>query len=185
MAVYGLMDLTYSLNGKYGGPGTLSAPALQSNITAICNTVAAGTLSWVNEDCIVLINNTGTTLYEGMIVSISPSNVIDGCVLATQASDDFLCGVVYRGGDYQQPVVVAIQGEYPVIIPTSPRALSAAPVTGNIITISSTPGYGRILTSQVGGINIIGICAETGAIPEVLLQPSYYVKCMIQNLQSL
>jgi hypothetical protein len=183
MASQPLQDFTEALYGKYN-TGNLTASGLHNNLTAICSTVAVGTLSWVNEDCIILINNTGTTLYEGTIVSISPSNVVDGCILATGASDDFLCGVVYRGGEYQQPVVIAIQGEYPVLISTLRQPET---VIGNVVVVSSTPGWGRVIGAQVGTINMIGVCAEKVIIPDPFETNilSVLVKCMIQNFQSI
>jgi len=136
--------------------------AIEAAIVSVCSTIAIGYKSFVNEDCITLINNTGSSLSVGQIVRISAGSVIDGCILATTASDDYYCGVVYRGGAYQMPVVIAIQG-------------------GNLISVSSTPGEGDMTGSQTGALNVIGVCGETlAAYPGDRL-----VKCMIQNFQSI
>ena len=177
MASQPLQDLTNALYGKYN-IGNLTALGLQTNLIANCSTVATGSLLWVNEDCVVLINNTGTTLTTGQIVRIGVSNVSDGCILATTSTDDYYCGVVYRGGVYQQPVVVAIQGQYYVKIFAAETTL---PTAGNLISVSSTAGEGDMTTAQVGALNCIGVCAESlTAYPSDRL-----VKCMIQNFQSI
>lgn len=140
--------------------------------------VETGYKSFVNEDCVTLINNTGVVLSVGQIVRIGASNITNGCILATTATDDFLCGVVYRGADTNRPVVIAIQGEYYVKIYTGEVTL---PTIGNIIKVSTTPGEGDMTAIQTGTINNIGVCGETlAAYPGNRL-----VKCMIQNFQSI
>ena len=177
MASAPLQDLTNALYGKYN-IGNLTALGLQTNLIANCSTVATGSLLWVNEDCVVLINNTGTTLTTGQIVRIGVSNVSDGCILATTSTDDYYCGVVYRGGVYQQPVVVAIQGEYPVLMI---NGTGETPIkTGNLIVVSSTPGKGVMTGGTIGTTNCIGVCAQTSVMPA-----DFLVKCMIQNFQSI
>jgi hypothetical protein len=172
-----LQDLTNAVFGKYN-IGTLSAAGLQTNLTGVCSTIAAGVLTWVNEDCVILVNNLSVPMLPGAIVRLSAFTQPDGIGLASTSTDDYLCGVVYRGNTYQQPVVVAIQGEYPVKIN---NALLSLPTVGNLVTLSTTQGEGSILASQVTGINCIGVCSETYAI----LPSNRMVKCMIQNFQSI
>jgi hypothetical protein len=172
-----LQDLTNALYGKYN-VGNLSAPDLQTNLTAVCSTVSAGVLTWVNEDCVILINNLSIFLQVGHIVRIFYGQQEDGIGLATTATDNkTLCGVVYRGGAPQQPVVVAIQGEYKIKMISQPQL----PIVGNLVTMSTIAGEGSVLASQVIGINCIGVCTET----YTTLPSDRLVKCMIQNFQSL
>ena len=174
-----LQDYTNALYGKYN-VGTLSATDLQANFTAICKAISTGVLSWVNEDCVTLIQNqSGPPFAPGQLVRVANSQQPDAIYLSTQTTDDWFCGVVYRSGDgFAQPVVVAIQGEYPVKIAATSTIL---PTVGNLITVSSTQGMGTMTSSQVVGIHCVGVCAETlTAYPTDRL-----VKCMIQNLQSL
>ena len=172
-----LQDLTNAVFGKYN-VGTLSAVDLQTNLTGVCSTVATGVLTWVSEDCVILINNTTAPMLPGNIVRISAFSQTDGIGFASTSTDDYLCGVVYRGNTNQQPVVVAIQGEYPVKMSNAQTTL---PTVGNLVTVSTTQGEGSILASQVTGINCIGVCSETYAT----LPGNRMVKCMIQNFQSI
>lgn len=133
---------------------------------------------FVNEDCVMLINNTGATLSEGQVVRISNTGLTDGVSLATSSNDDYLCGVVYRGAANQDVVVVAIQGEYKVKIYAGEVTL---PVAGKIVTVSTTPGEGDMTGATTGATNNIGVCVENlTAYPSDRL-----VKCMIQNFQSI
>ena len=151
--------------------------AIEDAIYAVCSIIAGGVKNFVNEDCVTLVNNTGTTLSTGQIVRISASNVVNGCILATSSNDDYLCGVVYRGGANLMPVVVAIQGEYYVKIFAGEATL---PTAGRIVTVSTTPGEGDISTATTGATNNVGVCVETlSSYPANRL-----VKCMIQNFQS-
>jgi len=152
--------------------------AIVNAIGSTCSSIAGGAKRFVNEDCVMLVNNTGATLSEGQIVRISTTGLMDGLSLATSSNDDYLCGVVYRGGANQQPVVVAIQGEYKVKIFAADTDLPSA---GKIIAVSTTPGEGNMTTSTTGSTNIVGVCAETlASYPSDRL-----VKCMIQNFQSI
>ena len=156
---------------------TFEPEAIVNAITSTCSLIAGGIRKFVNEDCVMLINNTGATLSEGQVVRISNTGLTDGVSLATSSNDDYLCGVVYRGAANQDVVVVAIQGEYKVKIFAGEATLPSA---GKIVTVSTTPGEGDMTGATTGATNNIGVCAETlAAYPSDRL-----VKCMIQNFQS-
>jgi len=181
-----LLMSTYSANAldtmalaTGGVVSTSFAPdAIVNAITSTCSLIAGGTRRFVNEDCVMLVNNTGATLSEGQIVRISNTGLTDGVALATASNDDYLCGVVYRGGADKEAVVIAIQGEYKVKIFAGETTL---PVVGNIVSVSTTPGEGDMSGAQTGSTNIIGVSSQTitTAYPSDRL-----IKCMIQNFQA-
>ena len=74
---------------------------------------------WTNEDCIVGTNVGGVTMIQGKLIRTSPSS--GGLVLSNNTSgfEDYLVGVVWRGGAIGGEVVVAVQGLYPCRIWTS------------------------------------------------------------------
>jgi len=151
--------------------------AIVAAIGDTCAIIANGIKKFVNEDCIILINASGGTLVEGQIVRInSGTTIINGCTLATSLTQTSLCGVVYRGGLNNSPIVVAIQGLYKVLFNSS-----TLPINGRLVNVSTTPGEGNCTNLSSGIKNCIGVCAEYYAS----LPGNRLVKCMIQNYSAL
>jgi hypothetical protein len=150
-----------------------------------------GSLLWVNEDCVVLINNQGSAVTEGDIVKMDYTASTSGawtklCTnVTTSPTDDpwFMCGIVFRGGANGSKIVVAQQGIYNVKY----RNAGAGTVStrGNLVTFSGTAGQANQLapTTGITTLGTIGVCMITLTNAQ-LVANNYLVKIMIQSYTS-
>jgi hypothetical protein len=149
-----------------------------------------GTLLWVNEDCIVCINNQGSAVSEGDLVRIDNSVALPGAYvrlqtdpgLGTPANRYLQTGVVFRGGNNGSKIVVAQQGLYKVKY----RNIGVGTVAtrGNIVIYSITAGQVvQIASTSTGSgtYGAIGIVMQQLTNAQVIAN-NYLVKIMIQNL---
>jgi hypothetical protein len=139
----------------------------------------SATLHWVNEDCVLMYNNSGTTMSTGQVVRISTatgSPVTASCNIARSGEDDWMCGVVFRGGAANSYVVIAQQGKYKVLMVSGQTA-----VRGNLVTLSTTTGSANRTTA--GSTGVFGVQLRTLTAIQVTALGGL-VECMIQNYSS-
>lgn len=150
-----------------------------------------GSLLWVNEDCVVLINNNGSAVNEGEIVKIDitnppPTNSGAYCKLSTNVTSSptndnwYMCGVVFRGGNNGSRIVVAHQGLYKVKYRNAGAGTVAT--RGNLVTFSATAGQANQISPTTGATTLgtVGVCMQELTNAQ-LVANNYLVKCMIQN----
>jgi hypothetical protein len=146
-----------------------------------------GTLLWVNEDCVVCLNNQGSAVSEGDLVRINNSTAVSSTsiVLQTNSSLDnkwLQFGVVFRGGANGSKIVVAQQGLYKVKFRNAGAGTVAT--SGNIVVYSVTAGQVTQVLSTVTGssaFGYIGVVMQTLTNAQ-LVANNYLAKCMIQGL---
>jgi hypothetical protein len=146
-----------------------------------------GTLLWVNEDCVVCLNNQGSAVSEGDLVRINNSTAVSSTsiVLQTNSSLDnrwLQFGVVFRGGANGSKIVVAQQGLYKVKFRNAGAGTVAT--NGNIVVYSLTAGQVTQVASTVTGASAfgyIGVVMQTLTNAQ-LVANNYLAKCMIQGL---
>ena len=130
---------------------------------------------WTNEDCVVMTNAYTSSIAEGNIAGMSRSTTLNACTLMRSGEDDFVAGVVYRGGAVGAQVVIAVQGMYKVKFLSTETFYTR----GNLVQLSATFGEGDQVAT-VAGQGVIGVVVET----LISLPPDRLVKCMIQNFSS-
>jgi hypothetical protein len=146
-----------------------------------------GTLLWVNEDCVVCLNNQGSAVSEGDLVRVNNSTAVSSTsiVLQTNSSLDnrwLQFGVVFRGGANGSKIVVAQQGLYKVKFRNAGAGTIAT--SGNIVVYSVTAGQVTQVASTSTGASAygyIGVVMQTFTNAQ-LIANNYLVKCMIQGL---
>ena len=146
-----------------------------------------GTLLWVNDDCVVCLNNQGSAVSEGDLVRVNNSTAVSSTsiVLQTNSSLDnkwLQFGVVFRGGANGSKVVVAQQGLYKVKFRNAGAGTIAT--SGNIVVYSVTAGQVTQVASTVTGASAygyIGVVMQTLTNAQ-LVANNYLVKCMVQGL---
>jgi hypothetical protein len=139
----------------------------------------AGSLFWTNEDCAIMYNASGATMSTGQVVRINTSTsspVSASCNIARSGEEDWMCGVVFRGGAANNYVVIAQQGKYKVLMVSGQTA-----VRGNTVTLSTTTGSATRTT--VGSTGVFGIQLQTLTAAQVTALGGL-VECMIQNYSS-
>jgi hypothetical protein len=139
----------------------------------------AGSLFWTNEDCTIMYNASGATISTGQVVRINTatgSPVTASCNIARSGEDDWMCGVVFRGGAANSYVVIAQQGKYKVLMVSGQTA-----VRGNLVTLSTTTGSANRTTA--GSTGVFGVQLQTLTAIQVTALGGL-VECMIQNYSS-
>ena len=139
----------------------------------------SATLHWVNEDCVLMYNASGGTMSTGQIVRMQTttgSPVTASCNIARTGEEDWMCGVVFRGGAAGSYVVIAQQGKYDILMVSGSTS-----VRGNTAQLSTTTG--SALRSTGGGLGTIGIQLRTLTAIQVTALGGL-VPCMIQNYSS-
>jgi hypothetical protein len=137
---------------------------------------------WTNEDCVLLVNTSGSTIATGRLVRIDTTQTsVTGAILTDTAAqnEDFMIGVVHRGAANTETMVVAIQGLYPVKY----FASETTSTRGNLIQLSSTAGEADQITT-IGSTDVIGVCAESRSASQMIASGNL-VKCFIQTMSSL
>jgi hypothetical protein len=141
-----------------------------------------GNLLWSNDDCIIMLNTSGSPMEEGNIVRITTSTTSPttlGCVLANAGTtqDDLMFGVVLRGAATNNYIVVAQQGMYKVKMITS-----ATTGRGDLVSLSSTLGRGTRTSGTAPGTTsgVIAVMMQTFTNAQ-LASNNYLCSCMIQN----
>jgi hypothetical protein len=146
-----------------------------------------GTLLWVNEDCVVCLNNQGSAISEGDLVRVNNSTAVPSTSIVLQTNSPIgnrwlQFGVVFRGGANGSKVVVAQQGLYKVKFRNAGAGTIAT--SGNIVIYSATAGQVNQVASNVTGssaFGYIGVVMQTFTNAQ-LIANNYLVKCMIQGL---
>jgi hypothetical protein len=146
-----------------------------------------GTLLWVNEDCIVCLNNQGSAISEGDLVRINNATAISSTSIVLQTNSPIdnrwlQFGVVFRGGANGSKVVVSQQGLYKVKFRNAGAGTIAT--SGNIVVYSATAGQVTQVASNVTGASAfgyIGVVMQTFTNAQ-LIANNYLVKCMIQGV---
>lgn len=118
---------------------------------------------WVNDDCVVMINNEGASVGTGILMEVdNSSSTTYHTRRADRTNSQYYLGAVYRGGDDGDKIVIACKGLYPVYF----RSTVTTTTRGNLCRHSSQPGEVIDEGSKTGGINIIGVIAESyGTMP--------------------
>lgn len=146
-----------------------------------------GTLLWVNEDCVVCLNNQGSAVSEGDLVRVNNSTAVSSTSIVLQTNSPIdnrwlQFGVVFRGGANGSKVVVAQQGLYKVKFRNAGAGTIAT--SGNIVVYSATAGQVTQVASNVTGASAygyIGVVMQTLTNAQ-LVANNYLAKCMIQGL---
>jgi hypothetical protein len=146
-----------------------------------------GTLLWVNDDCVVCLNNQGSSVSEGDLVRINNSTSVSSTSIVLQTDSPignrFLqFGVVFRGGANGSKIVVAQQGLYKIKFRNAGAGTVAT--NGNIVVYSATAGQVNQVASTVTGASAygyIGVVMQTLTNAQ-LVANNYLAKCMIQGL---
>jgi hypothetical protein len=133
---------------------------------------------WTNEDCVLMINTSGSTIDRAKFVKIDVTQTsTEGVVLTTgnltTEDEDYMCGVVHRGAASGGTMVIAIQGIYPCKI----WASDLTSTRGNLVQVSTTPGE-LDQTTTTGGEGVCGIVAESLNASQ-MSSAGNIVKCMI------
>lgn len=139
----------------------------------------SGTLLWTNEDCAIMYNASGATMSTGQVVRMHTTTgtpVATSCNIARSGEDDWMCGVVFRGGAAGSYVVIAQQGKYKVLMVSGQTA-----VRGNLVTLSTTTGSATRTTA--GSTGVFGVQLQTLTAIQVTALGGL-VECMIQNYSS-
>lgn len=146
-----------------------------------------GTLLWVNEDCVVCLNNQGSAVSEGDLVRVNNSTAVSSTSIVLQTNTPIdnrwlQFGVVFRGGANGSKIVVAQQGLYKVKFRNAGAGTVAT--NGNIVVYSATAGQVTQIASTSTGataFGYIGVVMQTFTNAQ-LIANNYLVKCMIQGL---
>ena len=146
-----------------------------------------GTLLWVNDDCVVCVNNQGSAVSEGDLVRINNSTAVSSTSIVLQTNSPIdnrwlQFGVVFRGGANGSKIVVAQQGLYKVKFRNAGAGTVAT--SGNIVVYSATAGQVNQVASTVTGASAfgyIGVVMQTLTNAQ-LVANNYLAKCMIQGL---
>lgn len=146
-----------------------------------------GTLLWVNEDCIVCLNNQGSAINEGDLVRINNATAVSSTSIVLQTNTPIdnrwlQFGVVFRGGANGSKVVVAQQGLYKVKFRNAGAGTIAT--NGDIVVYSATAGQVTQVASTSTGataFGYIGVVMQTLTNAQ-LVANNYLVKCMIQGV---
>ena len=118
--------------------------------------------NWINDDCVEVLNQSGTTVSVGQVVSIDnglPAASQATIELAVLAADDWHIGVVYRGGTNGSKVIVACKGYYKVKF----TAATTTTTRQHIAQLTTTAGDASSTAAKVGGVGSIGVIAEAFA----------------------
>jgi len=148
-----------------------------------------GTLLWVNDDCVVCLNNQGSAVSEGDLVRVNNSTAVSSTsiVLQTNSPVDnrwLQFGVVFRGGSNGSKIVVAQQGLYNVKYRNAGGTTVAT--RGDIVVYSATAGQVTQIASNppptgASTYGYIGVVMQTLTNAQ-LVANNYLAKCMIQGL---
>lgn len=146
-----------------------------------------GTLLWVNEDCVVCLNNQGSAVSEGDLVRVNNTTAVSSTSIVLQTNSPIdnrwlQFGVVFRGGANGNKIVVAQQGLYKVKFRNA--GVGTVATSGNIVVYSATAGQVTQVASTSTGASAFGYI---GAVMQTftnaqLIANNYLVKCMIQGL---
>jgi hypothetical protein len=133
---------------------------------------------WTNEDCVLMINTSGSTIDRAKFVKLDVTQTsIEGVVLSTgnlaTQDEDYMIGVVHRGAATGRTLVIAIQGIYPCKI----WASDLTSTRGNLVQVSTTAGELDQITT-VGAQGVCGIVAESLNASQMIAAGNI-VKCMI------
>jgi len=132
---------------------------------------------WTNDDCVVLPfrgdGGAPTSISEGYIVVADPDNN-DQAVLADgtyyyNSSDmnQSVIGIVYRGGNHGDDIVIAIQGEYNIY------CNGAVSSIGRALSLDATDGSANYIGAAASDRHV-GISLETtvgAGLCKCILQP--------------
>ena len=133
---------------------------------------------WINEDCILMINTSGSTISRARFVKLDITQTsVEGVILTTgnlvTEDEDYMLGVVHREAAPGGTLVIAIQGIYPCKI----NASDLTSTRGNLVQVSTTAGeLDQIAT--IGGEGVCGVVAESLNASQMTAAGNI-VKCMI------
>lgn len=138
--------------------------------------------TWLNDDCVEMINNEGAAVSEGQIAGVDTDVTnTDYCELLNDTEDNLIMGVIYHGGNNGDWVTIACMGKYKVKFDSATSS-----VTRQHIAIISTDGgasdgeAGSAGAKTIASSGAIGVIAESHAT----MPGDKLVECWINGLEA-
>lgn len=128
--------------------------------------------TWLNDDCVEMINNEGSALEEGDLVGVDTDvTTTDRCEKMSDVEDNLHMGLVYHGGANGDWVTIACMGKYKAKFDSATSAVTRQHIcvistttegqceSAGAKTIAASGGVGVIAESATGltGVNLIDI----------------------------